>query len=201
MMPWTTACKRVARQTWLDDIVCSATSVDEIREAGTEVSALLRERHHIQPGADDDFNIRHPEDLLKAKVESARTLQKLLVAIALMSLLVGGIGIMNVMLASVAQRKQEIGIRVAVGARPTAIQLQFLAEAVVLTTSSGLAGVLLGVAAAPAISRTLQWRLTMSPAIDTLALVFAVAVGVCFGFYPAWRASQLDPITALRVEA
>jgi putative ABC transport system permease protein len=201
MMPWTTAFKRVARQTWLDDIVCSAATVDEIRDAGAEVSALLRERHHIQPGAEDDFNIRHPEDLLKAKVESARTLQKLLAAIALMSLLVGGIGIMNVMLASVAQRKAEIGIRVAVGARPAAIQLQFLAEAVVLTTSSGILGVTLGIAAAPKISETLQWRLTMSPEIDVLALGFAIAVGVCFGFYPAWRASQLDPITALRVEA
>jgi putative ABC transport system permease protein len=201
MMPWTTAFRRVARQTWLDDIVCSAASTDELREAGDEVAALLRERHHIQPGAEDDFNIRHPEDLLKAKVESARTLQRLLVAIALMSLLVGGIGIMNVMLASVAQRKAEIGIRVSVGARPGAIQLQFLAEAVVLTTASGLLGVVLGVSAAPAIANALEWRIAMSPAIDVLALVFAVGVGVAFGFYPAWRASQLDPIAALRVEA
>jgi putative ABC transport system permease protein len=200
MMPWTTAFRRVARQTWLDDILCSAVTTDQIREAGTEVAAILRDRHHIQPGAEDDFNIRHPEDLLKAKVESARTLQRLLVAIALMSLLVGGIGIMNVMLASVAQRKAEIGIRVAVGARPAAIQVQFLAEAVVLTTVSGALGVLLGVSFAPTIARTMQWKLAMSGSVDALALVFAVAVGVCFGFYPAWRASQLDPIVALHIE-
>jgi putative ABC transport system permease protein len=200
MMPWTTAFRRVARQTWLDDIVCSAVTTDQIREAGDEVAAVLRERHHIQPGAEDDFNIRHPEDLLKAKVESARTLQRLLVAIALMSLLVGGIGIMNVMLAAVAQRKQEIGIRIAVGARPAAIQLQFLAEAVVLTTTSGALGVVLGICGAPTIASMLEWRIAMSPAVDVLALLFAVGVGVAFGFYPAWRASQLDPIAALRLE-
>ncbi len=200
MMPWTTAFRRVARQTWLDDILCSAISDDEIRNAGDEVAALLRDRHHIQPGAEDDFNIRHPEDLLKAKVQSARTLQRLLFVIALMSLLVGGIGIMNVMLASVAQRKAEIGIRVAVGARPGAIQLQFLAEAVVMTTTSGVLGVVLAIVAAPQFAHTLEWRLSMSAAVDVLALVFAVAVGVAFGFYPAWRASRLDPIVALRIE-
>ncbi len=200
MMPWTTAFRRVARQTWLDDILCSAISDDEIRNAGDEVAALLRDRHHIQPGAEDDFNIRHPEDLLKAKVQSARTLQRLLFVIALMSLLVGGIGIMNVMLASVAQRKAEIGIRVAVGARPGAIQLQFLAEAVVMTTTSGVLGVVLAIVAAPQFAHTLEWRLSMSAAVDVLALVFAVAVGVAFGFYPAWRASRLDPIIALRIE-
>ena len=202
MMPWTTALRRIVGggQTWLDDIHCSAVSTEKIRDAGAQISALLRDRHHIEPGADDDFNIRHPEDLLKARVESARTLERLLVAIALMSLLVGGIGIMNVMLAAVAQRKHEIGVRVAVGATPGAIQLQFLAEAMLLTGLSGALGVVLGVSAAPTIGETLGWKLAMSTATDVLALGFAVGVGALFGFYPALRASWLDPIVALRVE-
>jgi putative ABC transport system permease protein len=202
MVPWTTAMRRLAgrNQTWLDDILCSAMSTDTIREAGDHASALLRERHRIALGADDDFNIRHPEELLNAKVELARRVSRLLALLALLSLAIGGIGIMNVMLASVAQRTTEIGLRMAVGATPAAVRLQFLGEATLLTTLAGGVGVALGIFAAPSIGDTLGWRLEMSATTDVLALGFAAAVGVCFGMYPAIRASRMDPIAALRVE-
>jgi len=202
MMPWTTAMRRVVgrNQTWLDDIVCSAVAIDKIREAGAQASELLRERHHIQPGADDDFNIRHPEDLLKSRVKSAETLQILLLVIGTMSLLVGGIGIMNVMLASVSQRTAEIGIRMAVGASPGAIRLQFLGEAVVLTMLSGGLGVLLAASAGPSLAHALGWELAMSARAEVISLGFAAAVGIAFGMYPAVRASRLDPIAALRTD-
>jgi putative ABC transport system permease protein len=202
MMPWTTALRRVVgnKQTWLDDILCSAVETDRIRDAGRQVSELLHERHHIAPDADDDFNIRHPEELLKARVQAAETLERMLLALALLSLAVGGIGIMNVMLASVTQRTREIGVRVAIGATPGAIQLQFLSEAVLLTTTGGGIGVALGAFGSSFVSGTLEWQLATSTRADVLALLFAVLVGVCFGVYPAIRASRLDPIAALRIE-
>ena len=202
MMPWTTARARVVGkyQTWLDDIVCSAADPGQIITAAEQVAALLRERHHIAPGAEDDFNIRHPEDLAKARITSAATLERLLLVIALLAVMVGGIGIINVMLASVAQRTSEIGIRVAVGARPGAIRLQFLAEAVMLTAIGGGLGVALGSIATPQIADRLGWHVRMSPETSLFAFAAAVAIGVFFGFYPAVRASQLDPIEALRTE-
>jgi putative ABC transport system permease protein len=202
MMPWTTAMRRVVGkdQTWLDDILCSAASPDQIRDAGAQVSALLRDRHRIAPDRDDDFNIRHPEELLAAKLRSARTLELLLGILAILSLTVGGIGIMNVMLASVSQRTREIGVRMAVGARPSAIRLQFLGEATLLTTFSGGAGVALGELSAAFVGRTLGWELATSTTIDLLALAFAACFGVAFGMYPAVRASRMDPIAALRSE-
>lgn len=202
MMPWTTAMRRVVGkdQTWLDDILCSAVSTDRVRDAGAQVSALLRDRHHIAPDGDDDFNIRHPEELLQAKVRSARTLELLLAVLALLALIVGGIGIMNVMLASVTQRTREIGLRAAVGAGPGAIRLQFLGEAVLLTTVSGGLGIVLGELSASFVGRSIGWTLATSPRIDVLALLFAMIFGVCFGMYPAMRASRMDPILALRIE-
>jgi putative ABC transport system permease protein len=190
VLPWTTAMLRIVGRdvTWLDDIYCSAASPQAMDLATEQIKSLLRDRHHIQPGADDDFNIRHPEELLQARVKSARTLEALLLVLAGISLAVGGIGVMNVMLASVAQRTREIGIRSAVGAGPGAIQLQFLGEAIVMTSVGGALGVALG-------------SITGST-LDTnvLAFSFAVAVGVVFGLYPAVRASNLDPIDALRAE-
>jgi putative ABC transport system permease protein len=202
MMAWTTARARIVGkdQTWLDDIVCSAKTPDDIRAAGDQVAALLRDRHHIAAGAEDDFNIRHPEDLAKARIKSAATLERLLLVIASLSLLVGGIGIMNVMLASVAQRTAEIGIRVATGARPAAIRVQFLGEAVMLTAVGGGLGVLLGASTTPTLAGALGWQVELSSATHVLAFAFAVATGVVSGYYPAARAAHLDPIQALRTE-
>jgi putative ABC transport system permease protein len=200
MMPWTTARARIVGkfQTWLDDVVCSATDVDRIKAAIEQVSEILRDRHHMAPGSEDDFNIRHPEDLAKARIKSAETLERLLLVIASLAMLVGGIGIMNVMLASVAQRTIEIGIRVAIGARPNAIRIQFLGEAMMLTAIGGGLGVVIGAWSSPAIADFLGWQVTVSTRSSVIAFLAAVTVGVFFGFYPAARASQLDPIEALR---
>jgi putative ABC transport system permease protein len=161
---------------------------------------LIRDRHHIQIGGDDDFNIRHPEELLKARIKSAHTLQLFLFVIASTALLIGGIGIMNVMLASVAQRTREIGVRVAVGAKPWAIRIQFLGEAVALCLGGGLLGLVLAVIIAPAIGGVLGWEIPMSASTDVVAIGFSAIVGMFFGYYPATRAAGLDPIVALRAE-
>ncbi len=200
ILPYTTVMKKIKGNNWLDDIVCSAVSADAIRAAGQQAAALLRDRHHLRPDEDDDFNIRNPEDIIKAQIEASRTLTLLLVAIASISLLVGGIGIMNVMLVSVTERTREIGVRVAVGATETAIQLQFLGESVMLSLVGGAAGVLLGVLGSTIGGRTLGWPMKFAPEAVILAVVFSVAVGVFFGYYPARKASLLDPIDALRYE-
>ena len=202
MMPWTTAQRKIGGQgvTWLDDIVCSAVSREAVEPAVKAVAALIRQRHHIRPGEQDDFNIRRPDEVIKAQIRQSRTLEILLISVASVSLLVGGIGIMNVMLASVAQRTFEIGLRVAVGATPGAVQMQFLGEAVMLSLFGGVMGVLLSFVGNLLIERMVGWPLSTSPQGALLAVTFAVAVGVFFGFYPAWKASRLDPITALRHE-
>jgi putative ABC transport system permease protein len=202
MMPWTTAMKRVVGkdQTWLDDILCSARSPDVIAPAATQLSELLRQRHHIEPGTEDDFNIRHPEELLQARIKTSNTLRLLLLLLASTAMAVGGIGVMNVMLASVSQRITEIGLRCAVGARPSAIQLQFLGEAVMLSVTGGALGVALGELSAYVFQDKLGWTLAMSPGISAGAVVASIVVGVAFGLYPAVRASRVDPIVALRTE-
>jgi putative ABC transport system permease protein len=203
MVPWTTAQKRLLGKDYyyLDDILCSAASTEGIPSARAEIEGLLRERHRIRADGDPDFNIRHPEDLLKARVKTSRTLQLLLLVIASVSLLVGGIGVMNVMLVSVAQRRTEIGIRAAIGATPAAIRLQFLAEAMMLTFVGGVIGVALARLGASAIvERQLGWPLVLETDISLGAVAFSIAVGVFFGLYPAHRAAQLDPIAALRLE-
>jgi putative ABC transport system permease protein len=171
-----------------------------IKLAGQQAAALLRDRHHLRPEEDDDFNIRNPEDVIQAQLEASRTMTVLLVAIASISLVVGGIGIMNIMLVSVTERTREIGVRVAVGATEEAIQLQFLGESVMLSLVGGAAGVLLGVIASVFIGRTLKWPMQLSPEAVALAVAFSVAVGVFFGYYPARKASRLDPIESLRYE-
>ena len=200
IMPYTTVMKKIKGNNWLDDILCSAVSPDVVKLAGQQAGALLRDRHHLRPEEDDDFNIRNPEDIIQAQLEASRTMTLLLAAIASISLLVGGIGIMNVMLVSVTERTREIGVRVAVGATEEAIQLQFLGESVMLSLAGGAAGVLLGVVGSTFVGRTLQWPMQLSIEAVILAALFSVAVGVFFGYYPARKASRLDPIESLRYE-
>lgn len=200
LLPYTTAQKKLMGITWLDDILCSAVSQDVVKLAGQQTAALLRERHHLRPEEVDDFNIRNPEDVIQAQLEASRTLTLLLIAIASISLLVGGIGIMNVMLVSVTERTREIGVRVAVGATEEAIQLQFLGESVMLSLVGGVAGVLLGVAGSYFVGRAFGWPMEMSVEAVLLAALFSIATGVFFGYYPARKASRLDPIEALRYE-
>jgi putative ABC transport system permease protein len=200
LMPYTTAMKKIKGAPWLDDILCSAVSPEAVKIAGQEAAALLRDRHHLRPEEEDDFNIRNPEDIIQAQLEASKTLTILLIAIASISLIVGGIGIMNVMLVSVTERTREIGVRVAVGATEEAIQLQFLGESVMLSLVGGGAGVVFGVVGSYLIGRTLQWPMQVSVEAVIVAALFSVAVGVFFGYYPARKASLLDPIEALRYE-
>ena len=200
LMPYTTAQKKIKGTAWLDDILCSAVSQAAVKVAGQEAAAVLRDRHHLRAEEEDDFNIRNPEDIIQAQLEASRTLTVLLIAIASISLVVGGIGIMNVMLVSVTERTREIGVRVAVGATEEAIQLQFLGESVMLSLVGGAAGVLFGVVGSYLVGQTLRWPMQMSLESVVIAAVFSIAVGVFFGYYPARKASLLDPIEALRYE-
>ncbi|HYL23435.1 MAG TPA: ABC transporter permease [Burkholderiales bacterium] len=200
VLPYTTVQKKIKGITWLDDILCSAVSPAAVKLAGQQAAALLRDRHHLRPDQEDDFNIRNPEDIIEAQLAASRTLTVLLIAIASISLIVGGIGIMNVMLVSVKERTREIGVRLAIGATEAAIQLQFLGESVMLSLVGGAVGVLLGVAGTFLIGQTLGWNMQVSPSAILIAAVFSFAVGVFFGYYPARKAALLDPIEALRYE-
>jgi len=200
LIPYTVVQKQIKGITWLDDILCSAVSADAVKVAGQEATAVLRDRHHLRPKEDDDFSIRNPEDIIQAQLDASRTLTILLIAIASISLIVGGIGIMNVMLVSVTERTREIGVRVAVGATEEAIQLQFLGESIMLSLVGGTAGVLFGVFGSYLVGQTLHWPIQMSLESVVIAAIFSVAVGVFFGYYPARKASLLDPIEALRYE-
>ncbi|HZC65916.1 MAG TPA: ABC transporter permease, partial [Candidatus Dormibacteraeota bacterium] len=200
ILPYTMAQKKLKGITWLDDILCSAISQDAVKMAGQEATAVLRDRHHLRPEEEDDFNIRNPEDIIQAQLDASKTLTILLIAIASVSLLVGGIGIMNVMLVSVTERTREIGVRVAVGATEEAIQLQFLGESIMLSLVGGAAGVLFGIVGSYLVGQTLHWPIEMSAESVAVAALFSIAVGVFFGYYPARKASLLDPIEALRYE-
>ena len=172
----------------------------DMKVAEDRIRELLRQRHRLQPGADDDFTIRNLTEMLQAQEASSRILGLLLAAVASVSLLVGGIGIMNIMLVSVTERTREIGLRMAVGARGRDILMQFLIEAVTLSLIGGLIGVALGLAGSYAIGNFAGWRTQMQPEAILLAVGFSAAVGVFFGFYPARKASKLLPIEALRYE-
>jgi putative ABC transport system permease protein len=200
LMPYTTVQKKIKGVDWLDDVLCSAVSQDVVKAAGRQAATLLRDRHHLRPDQDDDFNVRNPEDVIEAQLAASRTLSLLLIAIASISLLVGGIGIMNVMLVSVTERTREIGVRVSVGATEEAIRFQFLGESVLLSLVGGTAGVAVGVLASVLLGRALDWPMELSAEAVALAALFSVAVGVFFGYYPARKASRLDPIEALRYE-
>jgi putative ABC transport system permease protein len=168
--------------------------------AQQEVTALLRQRHHIQPGQDDDFSIRDLTEVFKAQETSARVMSILLAAIASVSLIVGGIGIMNIMLVSVTERTREIGLRQAVGAKTKDILAQFLVEAVTLSVAGGVIGIMIGLGASLLISYIANWSTVVSLGSVVLAFVFSALVGVTFGYYPARKAAFMDPIQALRYE-
>jgi len=200
MIPYTTMQKRLMRITWVQSIVVKAVSAERVDEAEEQIALLLRQRHRIASGREDDFNVRNLSDIAEAATTTARVMAVLLGSVASISLLVGGIGIMNIMLVSVTERTREIGIRMAVGARGRDVMLQFLVEAVVMAATGGLIGILLGIGSSEAIKQWAQWPTLINPAIIAIAFLFSGAVGVFFGFYPAKKAANLDPIEALRYE-
>jgi putative ABC transport system permease protein len=200
LIPYTSMQKRLMRITHVQTIVASAVSADRVQEAQEQVTLLLRQRHRIQPEREDDFFIRNLSDISEAASSSARVMAVLLGAVASISLLVGGIGIMNIMLVSVTERTREIGIRMAVGARSRDIMLQFLVEAVVMAAIGGSIGILVGIGSSEILKFWANWPTLVSPIIVAIAFLFSGAVGVFFGFYPAQKAAHLDPIDALRYE-
>lgn len=178
----------------------STGNSDDLAVAMPQISELLRERHRIRPGAPDDFRIRNMTEIASAQEEGTRTFTTLLAAIAAVSLLVGGIGIMNIMLVSVTERTREIGLRMAVGARPRDILLQFLIEALFLSLVGGLIGAAVGIGLALRMGDSFGWSVVIEPTVAIIAVGFSAVVGVVFGLHPALKASRLDPIDALRYE-
>jgi ABC-type antimicrobial peptide transport system permease subunit len=196
----TTDTPQVTRFSDIDDIWMSADSPADIPVAIGQITNLMRERHHIQPGALDDFRIVNLTEISQALASTSRVMTNLLLIVALISLVVGGVGIMNIMLVSVTERTREIGLRMAVGARSSDILRQFLVEAVVLCLAGGVAGILLGRGVSLAVTAVLGWPTLPSLPAIIAAVAVSVSVGIIFGFYPAWKASRLDPIEALRYE-
>ena len=190
LIPYTTAATRLTGRPRIPQILASTASQGDLPAAQEEIRTLLRESHHISGDDEDDFTVRNQTDLATAAESSTRVMTLLMAAIASISLLVGGIGIMNIMLVSVTERTREIGIRLAIGASQAKVLLQFLVEAIVLSAAGGLVGIALGIGGAFALSRSMGWPLVISP----------LWIGIAFGFFPARRAARLDPIEALRHE-
>jgi len=198
--PYTTVMKRLSGQNKIGMIIVSATSAEQVQDAQDQIDALLRQRHRIPAGGDADFMMRSQEEIAQANAQQVGLMRNLLLGIAIVSLAVGGIGIMNIMLVSVTERTREIGIRMAIGARGRHVLLQFLFEAVTLSVLGGLLGVLVGVGVAKLIEKAIKWPIVVSPEAIVVAFVVAATIGIFFGFYPARKASKLDPIDALRYE-
>ncbi|HET6162901.1 MAG TPA: ABC transporter permease [Planctomycetota bacterium] len=188
------------RFTNVDQITLAAVSGLAMPQAIAQVSQLLRERHRLRPGVADDFNVRDMTEMSKALSSTTGVMTQLLLVVALISLVVGGVGIMNIMLVSVTERTREIGLRMAVGARARDILRQFLVEAVVLCVAGGTLGIALGIGSSWVVSAVLHWPTESSPGAVVAAFVVSATVGIVFGWYPAWKASRLDPIEALRYE-
>jgi putative ABC transport system permease protein len=203
IIPFTTFAQRIqgGLGKYLSGIIfIQATGDAETPRALKDVTALLRDRHRIAPGADDDFSIRNLSEIAGARQQGTETMTTLLASVAFVSLIVGGIGIMNIMLVSVTERTREIGLRMAIGAKPRSVLVQFLVEALVLSSAGGLLGVALGVGAATWIAGKYGWPMQIQVDVIGVSVAFAALVGLVFGIYPAWRASRLDPIDALRYE-
>ena len=199
-MPYTTAMKRIAGTYWLDDIYLSATSRAAIPFVTKQAVGLLRERHHLHPDEPEDFNVRSPEDVIRAQLQASELFTLLLGTTAALALLVGGIGIMNIMLVSVTERTREIGIRLAIGATEGDIQFQFLSEAITISLLGGAIGVVTGIAGSALFRNALHWEIRLTPELLLFSGCFAAMVGIFFGYYPSRKASQLNPIEALRYE-
>jgi putative ABC transport system permease protein len=200
VVPYTAVQKKLMGVDYIGSIDVSAASASQTSEAQRQIEEVMRLRHRIAPGAQDDFNVGNMSEIAQGAEQSTQILTNLLGGIALVSLLVGGIGIMNIMLVSVTERIREIGIRMSVGAREKDILLQFLTEAVTLSIIGGLLGIALGLGASQLMSKIGGWRTVVSSGSILLAFLFAASVGIVFGFYPARKASKLDPIEALRYE-
>jgi putative ABC transport system permease protein len=200
IMPFTTAMKRVAGGTTLRNINVQVGDSKDLALAQQQIIDLLRQRHNIRAGRDDDFTVRNQQEIADAQTAATDVMTGLLAAIAGVSLIVGGIGIMNIMLVSVTERTREIGTRMAVGAHGRDILTQFLIEAVSLSSIGGLIGIIVGVVGSKTISAVKHWPSLISPSSIIVAFLFSAAVGIFFGFYPARKAAQLDPIEALRYE-
>ncbi|HSO60345.1 MAG TPA: ABC transporter permease [Desulfobacterales bacterium] len=184
----------------IDQLLAAARSPEEIPAAIQQITAVMRERHRIRDGQPDDFNLRDMTEMTNTLSSTTRLMTNLLLAVAMISLVVGGVGIMNIMLVSVTERTREIGLRMAVGARARDILRQFLVEAVVLCLVGGSVGILLGHGGSRLVELLLRWPVETSPVAIAAAVLVSAGVGIIFGFYPAWKASQLDPIDALRYE-
>ena len=200
--PYTTVQRKLRGRdgTNISGITISAYSADDIEAVSTEITSVLRVQHKLLLGEDDDFMVRTQEDMTSMRSEMTNTMTSFMLAIAVIALLVGGIGIMNIMLVSVTERTREIGLRMAVGAKGQDVLWQFLVEAVVLCFVGGLIGVGVASLLAWGLTELLQWPTTMSPDAVAISVGFAAVIGVVFGFYPAWKAAQLDPIESLRFE-
>ena len=200
LTPYTTVQRKLQGVTNIRNVTVSAASAGETGQVADSIALLLRARHQIVPGQDDDFMIRTLEEMADIRTQAMGTMTTLLAGIAGVSLIVGGIGIMNIMLVSVTERTREIGLRMAIGAKGRDVLLQFLVEAIALSLIGGGIGIALGFGIAEALSRWMSWPATVPPGAVVMAFGFAAATGVFFGFYPARKAAQLDPIDALRYE-
>jgi putative ABC transport system permease protein len=200
MMPYSTVQKKIAGIYWLQNVTAAVDSKDDLGLATTQITSLLRQRHHLRPNEDSDFSIRSPDEIAATVAQTSRIFTLLLGSVASVSLLVGGIGIMNIMLVSVTERTREIGVRMAVGATESDVQRQFLSEAVVLSLIGGLIGIVLGIVSSIFVSNVMRWPTVVSLLSIIAAVAFSAGVGIFFGYYPARKAARLDPIEALRYE-
>ena len=201
LVPYTAAMERLTGQTtYVNTLMVSATDAQGVQSVQTQVTALLEQRHRTAPGQPDDFSVRNLQDIAAAASSTAAIMEFLLAGVAAVSLVVGGIGIMNIMLVSVTERTREIGLRMSVGARARVVLQQFLAESIVLATAGGIIGVIAGAIGAQGIAVLAKWPVSIPPQWIALSVLFAALVGVFFGYYPARKASLLSPIEALRFE-